>query len=347
MNKRQVTIHDIARELNIAASTVSRALSNHPRISQATKKLVLETAEKMQYKPNAVASSLRRGQGNTIGVIVPLINRHFFANVIHGIETITQPEGYHIIICQSTELLHKEIENIKTLLQNRVNGIIISISAETRDAEHFKEVVKAGIPLVQFDRSLEHFPGSQVINDDFQGGYQATKHLIDQGYRNIAHFSGPLFVSLYEKRYAGYRKALEDHGMIPDKQLLFEGVITREKGMAAMEKILKGDNVPDAIFAAGDYAALGALLVAKEKGINVPAELGVAGYVNEPFTEWLDPSLTTTEQFGAEQGRQAAQVLLEQIRTEKTLPAKKLLIPPKLIIRNSSRKIKEAEPYSI
>ena len=336
MNKRQVTIHDIARKLDIAASTVSRALSDHPRISPATKKLVLEMAEKMQYKPNAVASSLRRGQGNTIGVIVPLINRHFFANIIHGIETITQPEGFHIIICQSNERLDKEIENIQTLIQNRVNGIMISISAETRDAKHFNQIHKAGIPLVQFDRYVDYPAGSQVVNDDFEGGYQATKHLIEQGYKRIGHFSGPLFISLYERRYAGYRKALEDNGIQPDPGLLFEGVITREKGMSTMENILKGKNVPDAIFAAGDYGALGALLVAKERGINIPKDMGIIGYVNEPFTEWIDPSLTTNEQFGAEVGRSAAQVLLEQIRAEKPLPAKKLLIHPKLIIRNST-----------
>jgi LacI family transcriptional regulator len=344
MNKRHVTIHDIARELNINASTVSRALNNHPRISDATKKLVLDIAAKLHYKPNSIASNLRKGTGNTIGVIIPVINRYFFANIIHGIESITHASGYNILICPSDENIEKETASIKTLVNNRVDGILISISAETHNAEHFESAVKSGIPIVQFDRAIENFNSNKILNDDFKGAYNSVTHLIDQGYSNIIHFSGPQYIKLYEMRLLGYKKALEDHGITYNNKLVFESVISRDRGNEVMRSIIDSGLKSDALFASSDLSALGALLVLKEKGISVPHQFGVAGYVNEPFTEFIEPSLTTTEQFGVEMGRKAAEVLVEEINSDYNHPPKTIIINPRLIVRNSTagkRKIHE------
>jgi LacI family transcriptional regulator len=336
MIKRHITIHDIARELNINASTVSRALNDHPRISDATKRLVLDTATRLNYKPNSLASNLRKGAGNTLGIIIPVINRYFFANIIHGIESITNAAGFNLIICQSDENIEKEISSIQTLVKNRVDGILISISAETRNANHFDPAVKTGIPIVQFDRAIESFNSSKILNDDFTGAYQSVTHLIKQGYSNIVHFSGPLYIQLYEKRFLGYKQALEDNHIPFNKNLVFESVINREKGHELMKLILASDLKADALFAASDLSALGALLLLKEKGVAVPQQFGVAGYVNEPFTEFIEPSLTTTEQYGVEIGRTAAQVIVEEINSNNKLAARTIIINPRLIIRNST-----------
>lgn len=337
MKKRATTIHDIAKLLNITASTVSRALNDHPRISDATKKRVKEAAKELNYRPNTIAANLRMGKGNTIGVIVPVINRHFFANIIHGIESVMDPAGYNLIICSSNESLEKEARNLQTLISNRVSGIMVSISAETRNADHFESVFRAGIPVIQFDRAIDGVSAA-VVNDDFQGAYDTVKHLIEAGYRNIAHFAGPAYIVNYNRRLEGYKQALSDHNIPYREEFVFEGVISREKGRNTTEQII--DHYPsiDAIFAASDMSALGALLMLKKRGIPVPEKFGVCGYVNEPFGEYLDPSLTSTEQFGEQIGITAAKELLQCIDAEKKSDIHKLMIPPKLIIRKSSNR---------
>lgn len=338
MSKKNTTIHDIARELNITASSVSRSLSNHPRISEATKKLVIKTANKLNYKPNTIASNLRKGTGNTIGVIIPVINRFFFANIIHGIESISNKAGYNIIICQSNESLKKEAESIKTLVNNRVCGIMISVSAETENAEHFETAVKSAIPIVQFDRIIDKFNSSKITSDDYKGAYNEVVHMIEQGYKNIAHFAGPLYLNMYEKRFSGYKQALIDNNIKINKKLVFKGFISREKGIEGMNLILNRYKKVDALFSASDLSALGALSVLKEKHISIPQNFGVAGYVNELFAEYIDPSLTSTEQFGEEIGSMAAEVMIEEIMTGQKTAPRTITIMPKLIKRASSSK---------
>lgn len=338
MSKKQSTIHDIARELNITASTVSRALNNHPRISSATKQLVFKTAERLNYKPNSIASSLRKGKGKTIGVIIPVINRTYFANIIHGIESIANEAGYNIIICQSNESLIQESESIKTLVNNRVSGIMISISADTKNAEHFDPAVKSGIPIVQFDRVVEMFKSSKVYSNDFDGAYKEVSHLVEQGYNKIAHFAGPLYLKMYRNRFEGYKKALTDSNIIFKPDLVFEGYISREKGIEGMRTLLSKRFITDALFAASDLSALGALSVLKEKQIKIPREFGVAGYVNELFAEYIEPSLTSTEQFGEEIGKTSARVMLEEILQSGIIEPRIITIQSQLIIRKSSCK---------
>lgn len=338
MEKRHTTIHDIAKYLNITASTVSRALHNHPRISELTKKRVREAAERLNYKQNIVAANLRKGTGNTIGVIIPLINRFFFANIIHGIETVANPAGYNIIICPSNERLEKEKKNIQTLISNRVSGMLISISAETRNASHFEAIFDSGTPLVQFDRTLENIPAGRVFNDDFEGAYQNVNHLIAQGYKTIAHFAGPQFITSYKKRFEGYKQALVNNKLPFRQELVFEGVISRETGNHTTKFILQNQPDVDAIFAASDMSALGAMICLKERNVLIPDEFGISGYVNEPFGEFIDPSLTTTEQFGVDIGKESAKALISLIQQPEQPVIQSIIISPKLIIRNSTLK---------
>lgn len=345
MSSKYPTIYDIAKELNITASTVSRALCNHPKISDLTKKIVLETAERLNYKPNSIASSLRRGKGNTIGVIIPLINRTYFANIIQGIESIANEAGYHIIISQSNESIYKESESIKTLVNNRVSGILISVSAETKDSSHFEPAIKSGIPIVQFDRVLESFHSSMIYNDDYLGAYNSVIHLIDQGFKDIIHFAGPLHLSMYKNRMEGYKKALADRSIIFNPNLIFEGIISREKGFDLSKTLIQNGIKADAIFAASDLSALGAISALKEMRINIPENFGVAGYVNELFAEYIDPSLTSTEQFGDKIGKIAAEVLMEDIAQKGNANPKTKIIQPELIIRKSTNRKKVLNPF--
>lgn len=191
MSRKQATIQDIANVLTITASTVSRALNDHPKISQSTKDQVWKVARELHYQPNIAASNLRKGKANTIGMIVPRINRHFFSNVITGVESVLNPAGYNLIICQSEEKLLKEIENIKTLISSRVAGILISLSIESQDVNHLQKIIDNHIPLVMFDRVSDKLQVNMVENDDVSGSYEMTLHLLEQGYRNILWMGGP------------------------------------------------------------------------------------------------------------------------------------------------------------
>jgi len=333
---KKVTIHDIAAQLKMSASTVSRAMADNPRISKKTRSLVKSTAIEMNYKPNQLASNLRRGKGKMVGVIVPRISRHFFSHVISGIESITNPAGYNLIICQTNESYETEVKSLQTMLNNRVDGVVMSISSETINIEHIKSTIEEKIPLVFFDRTPNGIDVDSVQNDNFTAGYEMTKHLIDQGYRRIAHFAGPLNINIYRDRYNGYRKALDEAGVVYDDSLLFNNVITRPKGEETAMNILKSGNIPDAVFSVSDYAALGALLIFRKHGIKIPGQMGMSGFANEPFTELVDPSMTTVEQYGEEIGKNAVRLLIDRIEGGQNDASRLVSFKPKIIYRKSS-----------
>ena len=338
MATRKTTIHDIALKLNLTASTVSRALNNHPKISTSTKELVRNTAEAMNYKPNTLAASLRTGIAKTIGLVVPRINRDFISNTIYGIEQVTKEAGYNLIIFQSDESLERELLGLKTLVNSRVDGILISISRETNVSHHLENLLKDGIPLVQFDRVREDVNTSKVVNDNMGAAFEAVSHLINQGCRRIVHFSGPNDINIYNERQKGYCKALTDNKIKIEKELLFEGVITREKGFEIAKELFSSSKLPDALFADSDYSALGALLVARELKLRVPEQLKIVGFANEPFTEFITPTITTLDQKAQEIGAEAAKLLINEIENKgKKLNRKKIIIKPSLLIRQSSQ----------
>ncbi|WP_192820317.1 LacI family DNA-binding transcriptional regulator [Rufibacter sp. LB8] len=342
--KPKVTIHDIAEKLNITASTVSRALNDNPRISEVTKKLVLKAAKQLNYQPNNIAAALRNGKSYIIGIIVPTADRAFFASVVRGIEEIANKLNYKVIICQSYDNYEKEVQTVDALLSARVDGIIASIGKNTENFDHFKRPQEKGIPLVLFDRTTDALEVSQVMIDDYLGAYKVVEHLIGQGCRRIAHFTSPKKVSVFKERLRGYMDALRDYEIPFDEALVIKSNLQLEDGRSSMEQLLELKNIPDAVFSASDYGAMGALQVLKERHIKVPQEIALAGFGNEPFTSFSDPALTTVDQFSLTMGRITAELFFENFKSgpDKKLVPQKTVLKPELIIRGSSLKAGKA-----
>ncbi len=338
---RRITILDLAKKLNTTPSTVSRALRGYPGVSKSMRKAVKSLATELNYHPNSVASGLRKGKSYTIGIVVPHINRDFFSNVISGIEDVAFKNGYKVVICQSHDNEEKEKQYIKTLVSARVDGIIVSIGMNSNSCAHFVQVLNARIPLIFFDRVCERLDVSRILNDDFEGSYKTVSHLIEMGYKNIAYFSGPAHLNVYRDRKNGYFKALEDNDISLDESLIIHHELSREAGWRDMKKLMKLKNKPDAIFSSSDYSALGALLFLRENNIMVPEEVGVAGFSNEKFTSLVDPALTTVDQLSNEIGTFCAKQFLEEVemKNENYIP-RKVILNPRLIIRDSTRRIR-------
>jgi DNA-binding LacI/PurR family transcriptional regulator len=335
---QKTTIYDIAKKLDITAATVSRALNNNPKISESTRKLVLETAAKMNYKQNRLAQSLRSGKSNNVGVIVPRIDSNFFASVIRGIEEELHPQGYHVIICQTHEDEKREIENITTLLNAQVDGILMSISNVSKENDHvIKNVVDKNVPLIFFDRKKKMDGVSSVTINDFEGGYLATKNLIEQGCTRIAHLTGDQSLEIFENRNNGFKKALSDNGLVLNENYVFQTKSNVDAGRQAVERLLSLNPPPDGIFSSSDFAALGAIQELRERGVKIPEEFCVFGFGNEPFTRFMELSISSVDQSPLEMGKMAAKVFLEQINnTDNIKIEKKVVLTPELHIRKSS-----------
>ena len=334
----KVTIYDIAEKLNITAATVSRALNNNPKIKEATRELVIKTAAAMNYKQNKLALALKSGRSNNIGVIVPRIDSNFFASVIRGIEEELYPHGYQVIICQTHESIKRENENLHTLVDAQVDGIMMSVTGISDENDSaFRNVLEKNVPLIFFDRS-KHIDGvSSVTINDFKGGYLATKHLIDEGCRNIAHFSGDQSLDIFKNRFLGYKQALLDSGLPFNEEYVIFTKSSVEAGKDAVDKLLQLQTPPDAIFSSSDFAALGAIQELKERNISIPSEFCVAGFSNEPFTKFMELSITSVDQSPLEMGRMSARVFLEQVdKTDAIKIEKKVVLAPELHIRKSS-----------
>jgi len=337
MSSKKATVHDIALKLGITASTVSRALNDHPRISAATKKLVLKTAKDVNYQPNHIAAALRMGKSRLIGVIVPTANRNFFSSVVRGIDEIADALGYRVILCQSYENYEKEVKTINALLNARVDGIIVSIAKNTEKFDHFQAVIDKGIPLVLFDRITELLEVNQVVLDDYMGAYKAVDHLIQQGYTRIAHFTSPRKINIYKERFRGYVDALKDRGIPFDPELVIDSNMQLEDGQQSAKYMLQRGLDFDAIFSAADYAAMGALQVLKENNIELPQKVGIVGFGNEPFTSFTEPSLSTVDQTSIAMGHVTAELFFELLKAnERKFIPQKSVLKPELIIRASS-----------
>ena len=336
----KVRLLDIARELNITASTVSRALSNHPAIKESTKKTVRETAKKLKYQPNKIASSLRSGKSNIIGVIIPSAEINFFGSVMHGIEKIASENNYNVLIYQTNELYENEKRGVQTFLQSQVDGVLASISKEIINLDHFSEIIKRGVPLVLFDRAVDTLGVSSVVVDDYAGAFAATKHLVMQGCRRIAHIGGQQHVNIFNQRLKGYIDALNVHGIPVDDDLIMYGKVSIESGRDCMKKLLSLSAVPDGVFAVEDFTALGAMQVIKVANKKIPEEIAIIGFANEPFWEYITPSLSTVNQQTVQMGVEAAKLFFEAFKNKGSANFKpaKLVLQPELICRQSSTK---------
>ena len=337
---KKTTIYDIAKELQITAATVSRALNNNPRISKNTRELVLETASRMNYKQNRLALALKSGKSNNVGVVVPYINRSFFSSVIRGIEDELYPKGYHVIISQTHEDKERELKIIQNLLNAQVDGILISTSYSNDEKDKLEPVLKKTTPFIFFDRKLNFPDISSVTIDDFQGGFDATKHLIDQGCKRIAHFYVNNDLELYQNRLDGYKSALLENGLEFKPEYVISLKSDMEAGMEAAERLMKLTLPPDAIFSSTDKGLLGAIKYLQSLSINIPDDFCVVGFSNDPFTQFMEPSISSVDQSPVEMGRMAAKVFLEQMASEHAVKIhKEVILPANLIIRKSSSKI--------
>lgn len=337
MSDKKIRLSDIADELGITASTVSRAMQDHPRISDATKKAVAEKAEELNYQYNNIAAALRKGKSNLLGILVPTADRNFFSSIIRGVEELANEIDYNVIICQSYDSFEKEKKNINALLEAQVDGILASIAMETSDYSHYKKVISKNIPLIFYDRMDPSINTSSVVINDYLGAYKAVDHLIEQGCKRIAHFAGQQHINIYKERLRGYKDALEAHGIPLEDELIINSKLKIDSGSNDIKNLLELAHPPDAIFSASDYAAIGAMQVLVERKIKVPDEIAVVGFSNESFTSLVTPSLTTIDQQTNMMGRTAAELFYQHIKSkDNNIEPQKKVLEPKLIIRESS-----------
>lgn len=334
--KKKTTIYDIAKELNITVSTVSRALSGFSAISEATREAVIATAKKLNYSPNRLASALKSGKTYIIGVIVPSVQAHFFASIIHSIEEGLKDSGYRVILYQSNESVENEINGVKTLLEAQVDGIIASMSLETEDVSHFTEIIKQNKPLVIFDRVNINLNVPTVTLDDFKAGYMATEYLIQKGYKNIAFITTVHQIKIFSDRLEGYKKALKDNNLPVSEENIILGGLSIKDGRFGASKLMRLENRPDAIIAGDDFTALGAIKKLKEID-ETPPKIGVIGFANEGFSAYITPNLSTIDQHPNQMGSECAKMFLKMIQQENPYQdIEHIVLDPTLVERQST-----------
>lgn len=338
---KDITIYDIAERLNLATSTISRALKDHPTISDKTIKKVKKTAEEMGYVPNTLAAGLRGNKTKTIGVLIPTVTQPFLSSLISGIEITAQKSGYNVIIMQSHDSYKEEVSMAKSLYSSRVSGIICSLAMETRDTSHFQQFVTNNIPLVFVDRVPKDFNTFRVIIDNYAAGYKATKHLIEQGCTRIAHFTaGSEFGNLYSERKRGYLDALKEYNLPIDDELIVNlKAVTYEEGEKASNKLFDLKNPPDGIFSSGDIMGVSAIQTAKKRGIKIPQELAIIGFNNDPISQIIDPNLSTITHPAAKMGQMSAEIILKNLKSLKKDEVKEItFLNTEVLVRESSKR---------
>jgi LacI family transcriptional regulator len=341
MNFEAVTIKDIAKELGISASAVSKALKDSHEISEKTKKLVLECAKKHNYQPNPMAQSLKRGNSKSLGIVISTIDNQFFSQVINGIESVAYSKGYNVIITQTHESYDLEVSNVNHLTIRAIDGLLISLSTETKNLEHIKRLHDKGLPIVFFDRVSEDIETHKVISDNYKGAYEATKHLIDVGYRKIAHITNSSHVSITVERLKGYKQALEDHSIpVEDKYIKYcyhGGKDIGEVEMALSELLYTPDR-PDAIFTASDRITTTTLGLLHKLGFKIPDDIALLGFSNTHLADVLNPSLSSVYQPGFEMGKIATEMIIRLIESKRPVTEfERVVLPTELFIRNSSQ----------
>lgn len=342
MIKSKTTIRDIAKKLDLHHSTVSRALRNHPDVNPETRNKILTLVKELDYHPNSIAQALTKKRSKTIGIIVPTITNNFFAHAISGIESVAYNAGYYIMLCQSNESYEQELLTVSALISNRVCGAMICPSQTTKDHKHFKKFQRHEIPFVFYDRECNNIKASKVVVDDFEGAYNAVEHLINSGYRRIAHFAGPQYLSNSLNRCKGYKSALKKNGIPVDENLIIKGGFTEEYGSEGFKKLQDLEKLPDAIFTVNDTVAIGAFRQIKKSGLRIPNDIALAGFSNNPITTLVDPPLTSVFQPAHELGQVAARLLIAQIESkEEPFEPERIVLKTKLIVRESTVGIRE------
>lgn len=333
---KYVTIKDVAKALNVSVSTVSRAFNDKYDIRKETREMVLAKAKEMGFHPNPIARKLISKRSYNIGVVVPEFVNPFFPEVIIGIQKVLLNEGYQVLIMQSNEHFDNELENVKTLVNNMVDGLILSLSSETKSLSYYKELIDNGFPLVLFNRTSGVLKTSKVIFDDYKWAFFATEHLIQQGYKKIVHFSGPSGLFLAQNRMKGFKDAHRKYKMEVSNEQIIEAGLLMEDGQREIEKLLKLNQLPDAIFAVNDPCAMGAMKTLKKYGVKIPDEIGIVGFTETKMAALIDPSLTSVSQPTFQIGETIAGLLLERINSKGIFVPQTIILNGRLNVRESS-----------
>ena len=316
--EKPATIKDIAKRLNISLSTVSRALRNASDVNPDTKKAVMALSEELNYQPNKLALSLRQKQTHTIGVIVPNLD-YVLSLMVRGIDEVALEAGFTVMVCQSNESFGREILNTRRLLESLVDGFIISVSSESKSFEHFKKIQERNLPVVVFDRVTPHLTAPSVRIDNEEGGFLATEHLIEQGYKRIAVLAGPENLGVSNSRMDGYLNALKKHKIKKDPELIVHCDFNQDYAYFATLELLAMKKKPDAIFTISDRMAIGAMLAIKKKGLRMPQDIGLVGFNNEPVTSLVTPSISSVDMPSFELGKAAAKLFIETMHNKENM----------------------------
>ncbi|MBC6992382.1 MULTISPECIES: LacI family DNA-binding transcriptional regulator [Hymenobacter] len=341
--RHQTTIGDVAKAVGVASSTVSRALNGHSDISPNTRQVILDVARQLDYQPNLLAQSLKSSETYTIGVLIPDIERPFFATAVSGIQQVAAESGYRVMICQSKESYQMEVSNVQALVASRVDGLLICHSRETENFDHVRPEACRGIPVVHFDRVCNELNSAKVILDDWDGAFAVTEHLIQEGCRRIAVLAGPESLLISRQRIAGYRSALQKYGLpIRDEWRIHINFRT-ESAVAALDTWLSLPEPPDAIFAINYTNAFDLIQALKQRHIRIPDEIAVVGFGDEFLAGMIEPGLTTVNLHPYRIGQQAARLFLEQVRMKEDFQPRTFVISGDLVIRQSSLKGKGSQ----
>ncbi|MGB8191358.1 MAG: LacI family DNA-binding transcriptional regulator [Chitinophagaceae bacterium] len=337
INGKEVTIYDLARELNISIATVSRALKDDPVVSKKTRKKIFDLANERGYRSNYFARSLRNQRTETIGVIVPRLNSYFMATVISGMENTANGFGYNLIISQSSESAQKEMANAKTMFNNRVDGLLVSLAYDTDDIEHFDMFFKKNIPVIFFDRVAEHKDCTNILIDNRKAAYEATKHLVEQGCKRVVHITAMPKRNVYVDRLQGYKQALLEFDLPFSEDNIIIGNLSQEAGVEAAERIKEMSMLPDGVFVSNDNCAVSCMLALKQAGINIPGDIAFAGFNNDPVSKVIEPNLTTINYPGYEMGEVAARNLINHLNGTSPLHSTNtIVLRSELVVRASS-----------
>ncbi len=337
-SNKEVTIYDIAKKLNLATSTISRGLKDHPTIGKKTILRIKKTAAEMGYRPNNLAASLRGNKMKTIGVLLPIVNP-FLSSLISGIEIAAQKAGYTVLIMQSHDSYQEEVNLTQSLYDNRVSGVICSLALETVNTDHFKIFTNNGTSLVFVDRVPKDFDSFQVVIDNYKAGYDATKHLISQGCKRIAHITAGIEFSIYHERKEGYLAALREHNLPIEEGLIVRTeAITYESAEKACIKLLRSKNPPDGLFTPSDTLGVCAIQTAKKLGIKVPEQLAVIGFNDDPISRVIEPSLSTITHPALEMGKTSAKIILNSFKGKNEIGKQITYLNTEVLVRNSSKK---------
>jgi len=334
-----VKIKDLAKELNLSVATISKALKDSYEISPETKKRVFDLAKKLNYTPNPYASSLRKRTSKTIAVVLPEIADSFFSLAINGIESVARDKGYHVLIYLTHESFERENAILKEFQSGRVDGILMSVSSETRSGDHVKEVMAAGMPVVFFDRICEDVETAKIITDDFESSYRATSHLIKMGCDKIVYLSTSSALSINNKRMEGYKKALSENGIKNTEVGIILCYSDSEGNYKIIRDLLKKKNRPDGFIASVEKLTTPIYLACRDLKLSIPEKIKVITFTNLQAALILNPTLTTVTQPAFEMGKTAAIVLFKALeKSNYNLKREITIIPSELNVRDSTKK---------